>query len=78
MSYSSMNNEEDLDFSYSDLPLPEGEDNNPNHKEDQNWLTLRRRCELCKQRKVWAKTHRVLFVNFYGTKLPNTRPAITG
>jgi len=28
------------------------EDQPPNENQEQNWLTIRRRCELCKQRKV--------------------------
>jgi hypothetical protein len=35
-------------------PVPEPEDgvDVANDEQDQKWLTVRRRCELCKQRKV--------------------------
>lgn len=30
----------------------DSEEHPPDENQDQNWLTIRRRCELCKQRKV--------------------------
>lgn len=33
-------------------PDVEEQSHDPNPEQEQNWLTIRRRCELCKQRKV--------------------------
>ena len=42
----------DIDFDLPDSPpIPEPGDDAPNGNRD--FLTIRRRCELCKQRKVW-------------------------
>jgi hypothetical protein len=42
----------DPDVSTPSAPAPRPESENDTQNIDQYWLTLRRRCELCKQRKV--------------------------
>ncbi len=42
----------DLQRPVPDASLLEPEDDPPNQENEPNWLTVRRRCELCKQRKV--------------------------
>lgn len=54
MSPSSVNNEDDGDGDISHSPVVNPEEP-PSIIQEQDWLTLRRRCELCKQRKVWIR-----------------------
>ena len=47
----------DIAGSLPDPPILEPEENAENQdNNDPNWLTIRRRCELCKQRKVRLST----------------------
>ena len=54
-----IDNDIDLDPPESPLPIPEPEDEAPDTNRD--FLTIRRRCELCKQRKVRCRTARQVF-----------------
>jgi hypothetical protein len=61
-----LSNDIDPDPPESPPPIPEPEDDPPNTNQD--FLTIRRRCELCKQRKVRRRTARQVFATF------NTKP----
>jgi hypothetical protein len=59
MSPSTIVNEIEPENSSPSFVQPEVEEDVPEQEElqDQNWLTIRRRCELCKQRKVCGSTN---------------------
>ena len=51
----------EMEVGDGDLDLDQDQDNLPTITE-QSWLTLRRRCELCKQRKVSIRFFKIYIV----------------